>query len=72
MDFARRTVEIARRNVEEGGRPFATFYGEFAKEYRDRRLPTRHEPHEAAVDVYRFRQDRNGGDRRVVAAPTAR
>ncbi|MER6504892.1 nucleoside deaminase [Streptomyces sp. NPDC001455] len=49
-----------------------TFDGEFAKEYRDRRLPMRHEPHEAAVDVYRFRQERNGGDRRVVGAPTAR
>ncbi|WP_017591934.1 nucleoside deaminase [Nocardiopsis potens] len=24
MDFARRTIELARRNVEEGGRPFAT------------------------------------------------
>lgn len=24
MDFAERTIELARRNVEEGGRPFAT------------------------------------------------
>ncbi|MEU3708639.1 nucleoside deaminase [Streptomyces catenulae] len=24
MDFAQRTIDIARRNVEEGGRPFAT------------------------------------------------
>ncbi|MFE7428898.1 hypothetical protein ACFU7B_26470, partial [Streptomyces sp. NPDC057545] len=37
-----------------------------------RRLPMRHEPHEAAVDVYRFWQEHNGGDRRVAGAPTAR
>lgn len=24
MDFAQRTIELARRNVEDGGRPFAT------------------------------------------------
>lgn len=24
MDFAQRTIDIARRNVEQGGRPFAT------------------------------------------------
>lgn len=24
MDFAQRTIDLARRNVEEGGRPFAT------------------------------------------------
>ncbi|MEK0100545.1 nucleoside deaminase, partial [Streptomyces sp. A475] len=24
MDFAQRTIDLARQNVEEGGRPFAT------------------------------------------------
>lgn len=24
MDFAQRTIDVARKNVEEGGRPFAT------------------------------------------------
>lgn len=44
---------------------FDTFYQEIAKPWQQRRLPMRHEPREAAVDVYRFWQDRNGGDRRV-------
>ncbi|MFF3733885.1 hypothetical protein ACFYXM_27160 [Streptomyces sp. NPDC002476] len=44
----------------------------FAKDYRDRRLPMRHEPHETAVDVYRLRQERDGGDRTVAGAPTDR
>lgn len=48
-----------------------TFYGEFAKDYPQRRLPMRHEPQEDAVDVYRLWQRRNGGDRRVAGAPTA-
>jgi guanine deaminase len=46
----------------------ATFYDEFAKDWRDRRLPMRHEPRPeiraAAVDVYKFWQERNGGERR--------
>lgn len=48
-----------------------TFYGEFAKDHTERRLPMRHEPHDAAVDVYRLWQQHNGGDRRVPGAPTA-
>ncbi|MGW8375633.1 nucleoside deaminase [Streptomyces sp. ODS28] len=165
MDFAQRTIDLARRNVEDGGRPFATvivkdgqvlaespnrvaqthdptahaeilairdactrlgtehlvgttiyilaqpcpmclgalyycspdevvflttreayephyvddrkyfeldtFYGEFAKDYRQRRLPMRHDAREDAVDVYRRWQERNGGHRRVTDAPTA-
>jgi hypothetical protein len=32
MDFAQRTIDIARRNVAEGGRPFATvIVREFAR-----------------------------------------
>jgi guanine deaminase len=46
-----------------------TFYQEFAKSWQERRLPMRYEPREGAVDVYRLWQDRNGGDRRVPAAP---
>lgn len=46
-----------------------TFYEEFAKSWEQRRLPMRYEPREDAVDVYRFWQDRNGGDRRVPDAP---
>lgn len=47
-----------------------TFYGEFAKNWDERRLPLRHEPREAAVDVYKEWQRRNGGQRRVAGAPT--
>ncbi|MER5885286.1 nucleoside deaminase [Streptomyces sp. NPDC001941] len=46
------------------------FYAEFAKDWDERRLPMRHEPREAAVDVYRAWQERNGGSRRVPGAPT--
>ncbi|RSN06461.1 hypothetical protein DMB42_24515 [Nonomuraea sp. WAC 01424] len=31
--------------------------------------PMRHEPREDAVEVYRFWQERNGGERRVAGAP---
>jgi len=48
-----------------------TFYDEFAKPWNERRLPMRYEPRDAAVDVYRLWQERNGGDRRVAGAPTA-
>ncbi|MGW1161546.1 nucleoside deaminase [Streptomyces sp. NPDC002519] len=48
-----------------------TFYGEFAKNWDERRLPMRHEPRAAAVEVYRLWQERNGGERRVAGAPTA-
>lgn len=47
------------------------FYDEFAKNWDERRLPMRHEPHDGAVDVYRLWQERNGGERRVAGAPTA-
>lgn len=47
-----------------------TFYDEFAKPWNERRLPTRHEPRDSAVDVYKLWQERNGGDRRVAGAPT--
>ena len=43
------------------------FYDEFAKPW-DRWLPMRYEPRDDAVEVYRFWQERNGGDRRVKAA----
>ena len=49
----------------------STFYDEFAKDHTERRLPMRHEPREAAVDVYREWQQRNGGERRVAGAPTS-
>ncbi len=39
----------------------ATFYGEFAKDWNQRRLPMRYEPRDAAVEVYRFWQERNTG-----------
>lgn len=48
----------------------ATFYDEFAKPWCERRLPMRYEPHQAAIGVYRFWQDRNGGGRRVADAPS--
>ncbi|MFI1970503.1 nucleoside deaminase [Streptomyces cinnamoneus] len=48
-----------------------TFYDEFAKPWDERRLPMRHDPREAATEVYAFWQERNGGRRRVDGAPTA-
>ena len=48
----------------------AAFYDEFAKPWNERRLPMRREPREAAVDVYRFWQERNGGRRYAAEAPT--
>jgi guanine deaminase len=47
------------------------FYDEFAKPWDRRRLPMRYEPRDDAVAVYEFWQERNGGDRRVQAAPRA-
>jgi guanine deaminase len=40
-----------------------TFYDEFAKPWDQRRLPMRHQPHEAALDVYRVWWERNGRSR---------
>ena len=37
-----------------------TFYGEFAKNWDERRLPMRHRARADAVEVYRFWQERNG------------
>lgn len=48
----------------------ATFYDEFAKDWQDRRLPMRYAPSDAAVEVYRFWQQRNGGNRRATSVPT--
>lgn len=48
-----------------------TFYDEFAKPRDQRRLPMRYEPRDAAVDVYKLWQERNGGERRVPGAPTS-
>ncbi|GAA0397346.1 nucleoside deaminase [Streptomyces luteireticuli] len=48
-----------------------SFYGEFARNWDERRLPMRHEPRDEAVEVYRFWQERNGGERRVAGVPTA-
>ena len=52
----------------------ATFYDEFVKDWGQRRLPMREEPRAdikaAAVDVYRFWRERNGGKQRVADAPT--
>jgi guanine deaminase len=47
----------------------STFYDEFAKRWDQRRLPMRYEPQDAAVDVYRFWRERNGGRRRSTVGP---
>ena len=47
----------------------STFYDEFAKAWDQRRLPMRYEPQEAAVDVYRFWNERNGGRRNSTVVP---
>lgn len=46
-----------------------TFYDEFAKPWHERRLPMRFDERDAAVDVYRRWQERNGGQRNVVQEP---
>ncbi|MGA4847186.1 nucleoside deaminase [Streptomyces sp. G5(2025)] len=48
-----------------------TFYSEFAKTWDERRLPMRYEAREDATAVYKFWQQRNGGERRVAGTPTA-
>ncbi|MGD1169872.1 nucleoside deaminase [Mycobacterium seoulense] len=49
----------------------STFYDEFAKSWDQRRLPMRYRPHEGAVDVYRFWNERNGGRPRSTTVPSA-
>lgn len=44
---------------------FYDFYDEFAKPSNQRRLAMRYEPRDDAVAVYRFWQERKGGERRV-------
>ncbi|WP_328896905.1 hypothetical protein [Streptomyces sp. NBC_00236] len=66
MDFAQRTIGIARLNVEEGGRPCATV---IVKDWDERRLPMRYEERDTAVDVYRLWQERNDGKRRAADVP---
>jgi guanine deaminase len=41
----------------------ATFYEQFAKPWDQRRLPMRHEPRQAALNVYRAWWERNGRSR---------
>jgi hypothetical protein len=74
VDYVQRTIDLAGRNVQDGGRKYfelSTFYDEFAKPWQERRLPMCHEPRDGAVDVYRLWQDHDGGDRRVPGTPSA-
>lgn len=48
-----------------------SFYDEFTKGHAERRLPMRHEPREAALEVYRRWQQRNGGRRHIAGTPAA-
>ena len=66
-DFAQRTIDLARQNVAEGGRPFATAIVQDGGDQR--RLPMRYERRDAAVDVYRFWNERNGGQRKSTIVP---
>jgi tRNA(Arg) A34 adenosine deaminase TadA len=47
----------------------STFYGEYAKDWPERRLPMRHEPVDGALDVFRKWQDRNGATGQPAALP---
>ncbi len=49
----------------------ATFYAEFGRSWDDRRLPMRYDPRDAATDVYRAWQHRNGGERQVAGSLAA-
>lgn len=129
-DFVQRTIDLARQNVAEGGRPFATvivkdaeILAESANKVAQANDPTAHaemlaireacvklgtehlvdcaiyvlaqpcpmclgspllllaqrghlpdhryQPHEAAVGVYRFWNERNGGQRQSTVVPPA-
>ena len=48
----------------------SSFYEEFGKSWDRRRLPMRLDPRQAAVDVYRFWNERNGGQRQSTAVPS--
>ncbi|CQD03910.1 cytidine/deoxycytidylate deaminase [Mycobacterium europaeum] len=48
----------------------STFYDEFAKGWEQRRLPMRYQPRDDAVDVYRFWNERNGGQARSTVVPS--
>ncbi|MGB8386982.1 nucleoside deaminase [Mycobacterium sp.] len=50
----------------------ATFYDEFGKSWDQRRLPMRYQPDDAALDVYRFWNERNGGQRKSTVVPPGR
>ncbi len=47
----------------------SNFYDEYAKDWDQRRLPMRYERHDAAVDVYRLWNERNGGQRKSTVVP---
>lgn len=49
----------------------STFYDEFAKDWRHRRLPMTYQPHEEALSVYRAWREHNGGSRHVPGSPHA-
>jgi tRNA(Arg) A34 adenosine deaminase TadA len=47
----------------------SSFCDEYVKDWDQRRLPMRYEPRETAVDVYRFWNERNGGQPRSTIVP---
>jgi guanine deaminase len=47
----------------------STFYEEFTKTWDQRSLPMRFQPEDAAVDVFRFWNERNGGQRKSTVVP---
>ena len=47
----------------------SNFYDEYAKDWDQRRLPMRYERRDAAVDVYRLWNERNGGQRKSTIVP---
>jgi guanine deaminase len=47
----------------------SNFYDEYAKDWDQRRLPMRYERRDAAVDVYRLWNERNGGQCKSTVVP---
>jgi guanine deaminase len=47
----------------------SNFYDEYARNWDQWRLPMRYERRDAAVDVYRFWNERNGGQRKSAIVP---
>jgi hypothetical protein len=62
MDFIRRTIDLANSHYYTNNRKYftlASFYGEIAKPWSERRLPMVFEPHPDGIEVCKRWKERN-------------